>query len=71
MNKIVITFLLLAGCSSAPVIDYKASENPKETIGDTMECEWLTAKAFTFFPWDEAEVFKNCLAGRGYSVINR
>ena len=70
MVRVAIAALLLAGCSSAPVIDFKASENPKEMVGDEIECLHLADKA-SMVSWNRMEYYQNCLEGRGYSIINR
>lgn len=70
MVRVLASALLMVGCSSAPIIDFKVSDNPKDTISDKMECEWLVEKAFTFFPWQESDMYKNCLSGRGYAIVN-
>jgi len=65
-------FMILAGCSSAPVVDYKTAPDAKEIISDEVECHYLADKAFkTSWTLSKSKVYYDCLEGRGYSIINR
>ena len=70
MVRVAIAALLLTGCSSAPVIDFKASENPKEMVSDELECMHLADRS-SIISFGKMDYYKNCLEGRGYSIVNR
>lgn len=71
MVRVVIAALLLTGCSSAPVIDFQESKEPKNMVRDEMECIYLADKTGAMFNWTRREYYKNCLDGRGYAIVNR
>ena len=59
----------LAACSSwEPVIDLKASKEPRTAQEDWMECEWLAKKYASYGSQDPMTA--KCLGGRGHSVLN-
>lgn len=62
---ILAALLVLGACSRyEPVVDLKASKDPREFQESWMSCEWLTDK------YDLShEAISNCLKGRGFSII--
>jgi len=65
---IVLSVVLLVGCSLNPVIDPKGSKHPENIIEDKMACEYIIKESSI---WDRTSMmFATCLEGRGHSVIN-
>lgn len=68
---LLATLIALSACTSAPyepIVDLKASRNPKHAQEDLMECEWLIQRYNKGVI--EASMVRKCLDGRGHSVLN-
>ena len=77
MRKLIlISALLVGGCSYNPTVDLRASANKAQLFDrDVMECRALTLKAggWAFKPLLEGgayqRILNQCLKGRGHSVL--
>ncbi len=77
MRKLIlISALLIGGCSYNPTVDLRASANKAQLFDrDVMECRALTLKAggWAFKPLLEGgayqRILNQCLKGRGHSVL--
>lgn len=70
MKKIII-FLTLCSCSEY-IVDPRGSKYPSEIIRDKMECKTLIKEnMYLFFRiLDQERTLRQCLKGRGHSVLN-
>ena len=79
---IIISLIALGGCTTAwkPIVDVRASKEPRELTRDILECRELTAEIVgsKFSCWDkpfwkcdkESAPIRQCLINRGHSVLN-
>ena len=74
--SILSASILLCGCASKGMIDFKSSEaDTRNVVQDTMECEYLaiqTQKKNWKNPFLEpADIWNDCMENRGYSLLGR
>jgi hypothetical protein len=72
VNSITL-LLLVAGCTYNPVIDPKTSRHPENYQSDLAECRQISEQApggGARSSRGKAQIVRNCLKARGYSVLN-
>jgi|TARA_R110002020_G_scaffold297278_3_gene513079 hypothetical protein len=80
---IIICLLALGACTTKwePIVDVRASKEPREITRDILECRELTKDIKGFGPFCEPDTLfasckpandpiRHCLSNRGHSILN-
>lgn len=71
MKKLFWIFLICTSCSNY-IVDPRGSKEPKEILRDEIECKKLIRDNLNFIDRFilHDKLIKNCLQGRGHSILN-
>ena len=71
MKKYLVLFLLTSSCTHI-IIDPRGSKEPREIVRDEIECKKIIKDHLNFVDrfFMHERLIKNCLRGRGHSILN-